>query len=250
MPPKSRALEAQRRRRVQREMRRILRMAAQGASSSDDDALNPPPPMVPAEVMVQNSDTAPRSHSSSPPSNSDMDIEEHEARYQPRASPIKKLRRQAERRMRGRRLLYGPQRGDVLSDDTSVNNESFSDNVYISAHSEGEDTDMETDQSFHEIPISSSDPLESVSGSDNEGDYGGLTLRERLALHVTKHAVSVQATAELLQLFKSTGVHARAPQRQTCPFKNTTQTHGYCRQVWWTVYVPWTRNRIGIFLTE
>ena len=212
MPPKSRAQEARRRRHVHREMRRIVLMATLGDStSSDDNSPNTRPPAVPVQVQVMedNSGTA-----------AVMVIDENEvepeAGYQPRASPIKKLRRQAGRHMRGRRLLYGPHRGDiVMSDETSANNESFSDNAFVNAHSDDERTDPETDNAFQGRPISSSEPSESISDrSDNEGDDGGLTLRERLALYVTRHALSVRATAELLALFKRAGVQGLPKDRR------------------------------------
>lgn len=188
MPPKSRAHEARRRRRIRTEMRRLLAQmhgSQEANTSSDDDFLNLPPgqpQMIPNEVQ----------------NNTASDEHEGAVEHRPRA------RASPQRYMRGRRVLYGPPPAHVMSDDSSVNNDSFSDNTAVNADSDNELTDAETDYGFHARPVSTS---ESSDESDiNLGDNLGLTLRENIAMYVIKHKLSVPATNELLKLFKSAGV--------------------------------------------
>ena len=99
--------------------------------------------------------------------------------------------------MRWRRLLRGQQRSECfISDKSSANDESFSDSVATRIN-----TDWENDYWLRKIPVSSSDNSNDSSGSDIEGDIGRTTIRERIALFVTKHPLSVTATTELLQSF-------------------------------------------------
>ena len=134
------------------------------------------------------------------PSSSDVAVGEPEFVAEPRqrahASPPRLLL--------GRRLLYGPAVAPVMSDDTSANDASFSDNAAENPNSDGESTDPQNDYGFQVRPISSS---ESSGGSDIEsGDNVEITVREQIAAYVCKHNVSVACTNELLKIFASAGV--------------------------------------------
>jgi hypothetical protein len=99
-----------------------------------------------------------------------------------------------------------------MSDDSSVNDDSFSDNAAVNADSDDERTDIENDYGFQGRVISTS---ESSDGSDIElGDNVGFTMREQIAMFVIKHKLSVLATNDMLKLFKSAGVHGLPKDRR------------------------------------
>ena len=192
-PTKSRAAEQARRRKVKREMRKIreeMQLLRADESSDEDFGTHPPPP-PPVRVM-------PRPDS---PSSSDEGAGEAELV----ADPIQRANASPPRVLVGRRLLYGPAVAPIMSDDTSANDESFSDNAPEDLNSDGESTDPANDYGFQVRPISSSES--SHPNSDSElGDDGEITVREEVAAYVCKHNFSVTCTNELLKIFASAGV--------------------------------------------
>jgi hypothetical protein len=210
MPPKSRSLWARKRRRMQREMKRVLERAAESGDSlsSDDDIGEIPPPVPmhiladtreePDEVMGEQESTSAAVCTQQPPDSPCMSKEHHG------------------RPMQGRRVLYGTRRTSlVLSDESSADDASFSDNAPATDAvapqlSDDEDTDVEN--AFQHRPISSSEASGYSDNSDDVEDEVGF--RQRIADFVQNHYLSVVATAELLQLFRRAGVHGLPKDRR------------------------------------
>ena len=214
MPPKSRSLEARKRRRLHMEMKRVLDRAIQSDdSSSDDNAVGPPLPLVSSCILANTLDE---------PESCDEVIGDQESTsagvctQQHRDSSGKHQARP----MQGRRLLYGTHRiaSLVQSDESSVNDASFSDDatacapVVVPEQYDDEDNDIENICQHRPIYISSSE-LSGNSNMDNDVE-DGIRLRQRIADFVQNHSLSVVATAELLQLFGMAGVRGLPKDRR------------------------------------
>ena len=199
---------------MQREMKRALERAAESEeSSSDDDIVQPPPPKVPSRILADTREE---------PESCDevMGVQESisaacRPTQQPRDTPCRPGEHHG-RRMQGRRLLYGTRCTSlVLSDESSANDASFSDDATANAtvaprQSDDEDTDVEN--AFQHRPVSSSEASECSDMTDSVEDGGGL--RQRIADFVQTHSLSVVATAELLQLFRRAGVQGLPKDRR------------------------------------
>ena len=180
MPPtKSRAREARHRRRLLRERTRLLELAAnRGRDESSDE-----------DIVPQRLETF-----------------TEEATPEQRASSVKSHHK-PQRRLRGRRLLYGSSRLVRCSDDSSDNNGSFTDNEAIVPSNEGIESGApdlipgaENDYGLHIRPVSTTD--NSNSSDENEPE----TLKGKIASYVIKNSVSTTGTKELLEMFAFAGI--------------------------------------------
>lgn len=190
MSVKSRAPEARKRRRVHKEIRRIVEQMRLDYSSSEDESWTAKPSPVRQDVLKGVSRDITNSSYPHELDSSQVDITVTEQRHQDT------------RNLRGRRLLYGSSHGELLTSNSNANDDSFSDNACVN---EEQLTDFENDYAFNEHPVSTS--LSSESDDNiNSPDDCGLTIQEQIANFVTKYSVSMAATSELLQIFKQSGV--------------------------------------------
>ena len=202
---KSRALQARKYRRVQREKKRLMEMAMD--DSSDEDMNIPHPISLQSSAKKQRLSSGTTSEEQDEFHYSSNTYENHHDTNDSSFAFNSENSQGLNENMLSANESFSSNdipEGDILHSGVD-NNTSHNDDIADSSPA----TNSDSDYGFRERPISTSDsPGSAVSSEDD------LPLKDKIALFVCQYSLTVRATRELLALFRSAGVQGLPKDRR------------------------------------